>query len=124
MLNMNSLRSATLIGTVLQVAMVIVGHYIPYVALHVFMFGGMAISAVAGLLCARDAGGYAGAVLGGAIAGGVCALIGIALSVTLGDTQAIILALGSISSAVTGSIGGLAGQFAFGRSAAAQKHEM
>jgi hypothetical protein len=47
----------------------------------------MLISGVAGLLYARDAAlGYGRGALGGAIAGGLCALIGIGVSVLLGDT--------------------------------------
>ncbi len=82
----------------------------PYIALHVFMFGGMGISLVAGLLYGRAAAGFAGASLGGAIAGAVCALIGIAISVALHDTQAMILAIGTVSSAVAGLIGGVLGR--------------
>ncbi len=83
------------------------------------MFGGMGISAFAGLLCGRGAGGYGGAALAGAVAGGVCALIGIAVSVLLGDTQAMILAFGTISSAVTGAVGGLVGRAIMGTRTAA-----
>ncbi len=111
MIDTKSLQRATLIGTVLQLAMVIAGHFSSYIAMHVFMFGGMAISALAGLLYANAARrGHGGGALGGAIAGGVCALIGIAVSVVLGDTAAMILVLGTTSSAVTGAIGGLIGQ--------------
>ena len=120
MLRVKSLQMATLIGTALQVAMVVAGHYLPYIALHVFMFGGMGISLIAGVLYAHGADGYTGAALGGAIAGGVCALIGIAVSVLLGDTPAIVLAFGTISSAVTGLIGGLLGKFMFTARAPAQ----
>jgi hypothetical protein len=48
--------------------------------------------------------------LGGALAGAVCAVIGIAASVVLGDTAAVILAIGTVSSAVTGAVGGLLGR--------------
>ena len=106
MFNRNTVVSATVVGTALQLAMVIAGHFVPFVALHIFMFGGMAISALAGFLAGRGAFGYGGAVLGGAIAGAVCALIGIAVSVLLKDTQPMILVLGTVSSAVTGLIGG------------------
>jgi hypothetical protein len=119
MLNPKALQGALVIGTVLQVAMVVAGHFVPFIALHVFMFGGMGISAVAGLIYGRAAAGYGDAALGGAIAGGGCALIGIALSVLMGDTQAVILALGTASSAVTGAIGGVLGRLIFGRAAAA-----
>jgi hypothetical protein len=111
MIDSKILQRATLIGTLLQVAMVVAGHYSAFVALHVFMFGGMAISAIAGFLYARQAAkGYGPDALGGAIAGAVCALIGIAVSVGLGDTAPAILAIGTVSSAVTGAIGGLIGQ--------------
>jgi hypothetical protein len=118
MINPKALQSALVIGTLLQVAMVVMGHFIPFVALHVFMFGGMGISAVAGVLYGRDAAGFGGAALGGAIAGAGCALIGIALSVLMGDTQAVILCLGTASSAVTGAIGGLLGRAIAARAAA------
>ncbi len=110
MLDSRSLTTATVIGTVLQLAMVIAGHFVPYVRDHVFMFGGMGISALAGLLYGRAASGFGAAALGGAVAGAVCALIGIAVSVFLGDTAAMILAFGTISSAVAGAIGGIVGR--------------
>ncbi len=114
MIDMKSLWTATIIGTVLQLAMVIAGHFEPFVAAKVFMLGGMGISALAGLLCGRGASSYGGAALAGAIAGGVCALIGIAVSVLLGDTHAMILAFGTLSSAITGAIGGLIGRAIIG----------
>jgi len=121
MIDNTALLRATLVGTVLQVAMVVIGHFVPWVALHVFMLGGMGISALAGGLYAHDAAnGYGCGALGGAIAGGVCALLGIAVSVILGDTATNILILGTASSAVTGAVGGLFGQLSSGRSAAAQ----
>jgi len=105
-----SLATATIVGTVLQLAMVIAGHFEPFIASKVFMFGGMGISALAGFLAGRGASVYGAAALTGAVAGGVCALIGIAVSVLLGDTHAMILAFGTLSSAVTGVIGGLIGR--------------
>ncbi len=111
MIERKSLIRATLIGTVLQIAMAMAGHYSPWVALHVFMIGGMSISALAGLLYARAAAkGFVSGGLGGAIAGAFCALLGIAVSVGLGDTIPAILGIGTAGSAVTGLIGGLAGQ--------------
>jgi hypothetical protein len=106
---------ATAIGTVAQLAMVGAGHSIPAVA-QMFAVGGMTISALAGL-------GYAlstptrsmvSAALGGAFAGGVCALIGIAVSFALGDVTAFILLAGTLSSAVAGAVGGAIGR-ALGR---------
>lgn len=98
------------VGTVLQTTMVVVGHWTTAVA---NLFGplGVAISLVVGLLWAREgAEGYGNAALGGAIVGGACALVGIAISYLLGDVTATILAFGTVSSAVTGLLGGLAGR--------------
>lgn len=110
MIDRTSLQRATITGTVLQVAMVVAGHFIAWIAMNVFALGGMGISALAGFLYARNGGGYAGAALGGALAGGLCAAIGIALSVALGDTAMNILAFGTIGSAVTGALGGIVGK--------------
>ncbi len=118
MIDPKMLQRALLAGTVLQVAMVVAGHFVPFLALHVFALGGMAISALAGLLYGRTAAAYGSAALGGAIAGGGCALIGIALSVLIGDTQAMILAIGTASSTVTGAIGAVLGRLIFGGAAA------
>jgi hypothetical protein len=108
-MNRSALISAILLGTVLQLAMVIAGHYIPVIRNDIFALGGMAISLIAGLYLGWRSGGSWGARLsGGAVAGGVCALIGIALSVVLKDTAPMILVIGTISSAVTGLIGGAA----------------
>lgn len=49
------------------------------------------------------------AVAGGVLAGGLCALIGIAISYHLKDVPASLLALGTMSSAVTGAVGGWLG---------------
>jgi hypothetical protein len=107
------LQRATIVGTVLQVIMVVAGHFLPWVRDNAFLFGGMMISAIAGYLYAADFGkGYLRGVVGGAIAGGVCALIGIALSVLLGDTPVFVLALGTAISVLTGAAGGFWGQVA------------
>jgi hypothetical protein len=113
---------AIFVGTVIQVAMVVIGHFVPWVALHVFMFGGMMISATVGYLYAQEvAKGYGRGALGGAIAGGVCALLGIAVSVVLGDTQPNILALGTAISTLTGAVGGVFGQMSAGIRAFARR---
>ncbi|MCF8503856.1 MAG: hypothetical protein K9G59_02995 [Caulobacter sp.] len=110
-MNRKALINATVIGTVLQLAMIVAGHFIPFVKDNVFMLGGLAISLVAGLVYARAArGNWVDSLLSGLIAGGVCALIGIAASVAWGDTAQEILLLGTVSSAVTGAIGGAVGK--------------
>jgi hypothetical protein len=109
-MNTRALMMATTAGTVLQVGMVVAGHYVPAVA-SLFAVGGMGFSLVAGVLYAMWAPGQgAGArAAGGAVAGAACGLIGIAVSFLLGDVPASLLAFGTASSAVTGALGGLAG---------------
>jgi hypothetical protein len=106
----------TIIGTIAQVAMVVAGHFNPAIA-QLFAIVGVSISALAGLGYAlRTATPSTGrAALGGAIVGGVCALLGIALSFGLGDVTAFILLAGTGSSAVGGAIGGAIGRAAGGR---------
>ncbi len=66
----------------------------------------MLISLLAGLLYAWQARGRWGSSLGGgAIAGGVCAAIGIAPSVALGDTPVAVLGFGTLASVVAGLVG-------------------
>lgn len=107
MMNRRALAIATCIGTALQVAMVVTGHTVAPVK-DLFAIGGMTISLVAGiayvLLAPRSE--KVSPTLGGLLAGGFCALIGIGVSYGLGDVPASLLALGTVSSAVTGAIGG------------------
>lgn len=117
-LSSKATASALLMGTLLQVAMVVIGHYTVAVA-SLFAPLGMAISLIAGFLYARWARGTRGdAVLGGAIVGAVCALIGIVVSYLLGDVTAWIVFIGTLSSAFTGAIGGLVGHTVGGRAPA------
>ncbi len=111
-LDLRVLLIATAVGTLLQVAMVTVGHRNKKV-MNLFAVGGMGISFLAGFqyayLAAHETMGPA--IGGGAIAGGTCAFIGIAVSYALKDAPATLLALGTISSIVTGAIGGWLGRF-------------
>ena len=109
-MNTRALTTATLAGTVLQIAMVCAGHYSPAVA-KLFAVGGMGFSLVAGVLYARFASPTTrgDATVGGLVAGAVCAFLGILVSYLLHDVPASLLALGTISSAVTGAIGGAIG---------------
>ena len=113
-MNNKALIIATLVGLVLQLAMVIGGHVSPDIK-SLFAVGGMGFSLIAGLVFAYIArGGWSPDLTGGAIAGGLCAVIGIAASVVLGDVPASLLLLGTISSIVTGLIGGAIGKLLFG----------
>jgi hypothetical protein len=110
-MNVRALMVAAAIGLALQLAMVIAGHYEPFIKDNVFAIGGVLISLMAGFVYARRAGGgWVDSLLGGLIAGGVCALLGIAVSVLLQDVPASILMFGTIGSAVTGLIGGAIGK--------------
>jgi len=111
----NALIAATGIGLVLQAAMVVGGHYTASVK-DLFAFGGMGFSLAAGFLYVWFAvkGSWRSDLTGGAIAGGVCALIGIALSAVLGDVPAMLLLFGTLSSVVTGVMGGAVGKLVFG----------
>jgi hypothetical protein len=112
MLNSRALAIATVVGTVLQIVMVVAGHSNKSIA-NLFAVGGMGFSLIAGLVYAVLARGGATSalVIGGAVAGAVCAFIGIFVSYMLHDVPVTLLALGTISSAVTGAIGGLIGKF-------------
>ena len=105
-----ALLIASAIGTALQTAMVVAGHSNRSIA-KLFAVGGMSLSLVAGVIYAVLARGEptGSAVVGGVLAGAICALIGIAVSYFLGDVPATLLALGTLSSAVTGAIGGWLG---------------
>ncbi len=114
MLNTRALLLASLLGTVLQVAMVVAGHYNKSVA-SLFAIGGMGLSLIAGLLYALWARGNSTSaiVLGGLAAGAICGFIGILVSHLLGDVPRSLLVLGTISSAITGALGGWLGTFLF-----------
>ena len=115
MINSRAVVMAAVVGTVLQLAMVLAGHSNASIAQMVAV-GGMGISLVAGALYAKFSGpgSTGGHAIGGLVAGGACALIGICVAYLLGDVTAVILAAGTLSSAVTGAIGGWLGHLVFG----------
>ena len=103
-----SVRTPILIGTGLQLLMVIAGHYSPAIA-QMFAPGGMGISALAGVLAALAT---RPASLGSAATRGA-----ILVSFLLGDVPAAVLGFGTASSAVTGALGGLVGKLLSARAA-------
>jgi hypothetical protein len=109
-MNMRALITNTVIGAALQVAMIVAGQYLPAVQAY-YPIAGTLISLVAGLLYARAArGGWGDSLVGGAITGAVCALIGIAMSWALGQVPPITFLIGTSASAVGGLIGGAVGK--------------
>lgn len=105
------IQVAIALGLGAQLAMVIAGHYVPFIKDNVFAVGGMAISLAAGLAYSKStASGWGASVAMAAIIGGVCALLGIGVSAALGDVPLFVLAVGTLSSTVTGAIGGAVGK--------------
>ena len=107
---------AALLGTILQVAMVVVGHSSPAVA-QLFPVAGTGIGGLAGVLAGawspeRSLGSAAGQ---GAIAGGAGALIGTIISLLLGDVPPSVIAIGTGASAGAGAIGAIVGRLMRGR---------
>ena len=112
-MNRSALIRAVLIGTVLQLAMVVAGHFVPAIA-NLFAVGGMLISLVAGLLYARAArSAWGDSLIGGFLAGGICAFLGILVSYVLKDVTVDILWMGTLGSAVAGVVGGAVGKLVF-----------
>lgn len=110
-MNIRLILTTLAVATLVQLAMVMAGHYVPVIKNNVFALGGMAISLAAGLAYARLAAqGWVPSLTGGALVGGACALIGISVSLALKDVPPMVLALGTLSSAVTGAIGGAIGR--------------
>ena len=108
-----ALERAILVGTLFQVVAVIIAHFSLWIETHALLFGGMMISATMGYLYAQEvARGYARGSCGGAVAGGLCAVIGIAPSVLLGDMTPKMLGVRTLISILTGAVGGIYGQMA------------
>ena len=106
MVNRRALTIATALGTILQVSMVVIGHSNKTIA-DFFAVGGMGFSLIAGVVysvTARD-GSLLDIAIGGLIAGGACAFIGIMVSYLLGDVPATLLLLGTVSSIISGAAG-------------------
>ena len=107
------IQRATITGIILQIALVMIGHYSLWVRVNAYEFGSMMISGLAGLLYARDfAKGYARGALGGAIAGGTCGIIAVSAANILGDVPLLALPIGGAVTILVGAIGGLFGQMA------------
>ena len=114
----NPMVKSAIIGIVLQVIMVMVGHYVPSVA-NLFPVAGTGIGGIAGLLnglWSANASHQANAG-GGAVAGGVGGLLGTLLSSVLGDVPTSTVAVGTGSTAVAGVIGAVIGKLIGNRQA-------
>ncbi len=113
MIDSKTLLRAAIVGIVLQLALAAGAHFFVYVAKYYFLFGGMMIAATAGYLYGMGSGkGYFPGATGGAIVGGLCALIGVGVSVLMHDAAQQTIPLFTAICVVTGAIGGLFGQMA------------
>lgn len=105
--NMRIITLAILVGTIVQIIMVVAGHTSEPVR-RVLATGGMIIALLAGLvygLISRDP-STATLAGGGAIAGGLSAFIGILVAHVLGYVPWSIVFVDTVGSIVTGAIGG------------------
>jgi hypothetical protein len=108
-----ALQRAIFVGTLLQIVFVLIAHFSAWIETHALLFAEMMTSATVGYLYAQEvAKGYALGAYGGAIAGGLCALIGIALSLLLGDMTPGVVLVRDLISILTGAVGGIYGQMA------------
>ncbi len=104
------MRSA-LVGTLAQLALAAVGHCFPWIAGNLVLFARMMLSASAGYLYGLILGqGYGRGALGGAIAGGLCVVPALAVSVLLGDSDATAVTTVTLIGIGTGAVGGFFGQ--------------
>lgn len=110
------MRTWIAVGTALQIAMVLAGHFVPPLRAW-WGPGGMLISLVVGCLAAHAR--WSETLVAGALAGGVGAFIGIAIALLLGDVPALLLLLGTVSSVIAGVIGAAVVTFFRRRGAAA-----
>lgn len=111
----NPLVKATGVGTVLQMVMVLLGHFIPSLQqLGLFPIGGTLLGGITGLLAAlwsKGGGAPMGKQIGGgAVAGGVAGILGTLVSMGLGDVPASTLGIAGGSTFAAGAIGGLIGR--------------
>lgn len=117
----NGLKRAGMLGTILQVALVLFGHFIPDLqTLGLFPIGGSAIGAIAGFCYARWSPGVSvgQAMGGGAVAGAVGGFLGSTVSYLLKDVPPSTILVATGSTLVTGLLGGLIGRLLPARRAA------
>jgi hypothetical protein len=111
--NQQALNRSLIIGTILQLLMITIGHFMPGLMQgNFFPIVGTSIGAATGVLYGLWAkGATAGqAALGGAVAGGVAGVLGSAVSAGIGDVPGSTVGIAGVSTLVTGAIGGVLGR--------------
>lgn len=107
------LGRALIVGTLLEIILMIASHVRPLLQIHYALFGCMMIAGTAGLLYARDlARGYIMGALGGLVVGAACGIVAVASANVLGDQPEQFIPYGVMICALVGAIGGLFGQYA------------
>src|SRR5215470_13878702 len=107
------LGRALIVGLILEIGFMVLGHFRPYLLAHFGLFGCMMIAGTAALLYARDlARGYVSGALGGLVIGAACGLMAVGAANLLGDHPDKFLPYGVMICALIGAIGGLFGQYA------------
>ncbi len=114
----NPLLKATTISALLQLLMVVGGHFLPQLA-QLFPVLGTGLGGVAGILFGLFSKGATGGALagGGAAAGGLGGLLGSVVSMAMGDVPGATVGIATGSTAVAGAIGGLLGKMLGGKPA-------
>ncbi|HEU4800481.1 MAG TPA: hypothetical protein VFS94_07600 [Gemmatimonadales bacterium] len=109
-LGQGALTKATLVGTLLQVAMVVLGHFMPAIQSSYPIVGSL-IAAFTGLMFSKGAMRPArmASASGGAIAGGVSGFLGSGLSAIMGDVPGPTIGVATIASVIAGLAGGAIG---------------
>lgn len=105
-----ALTRATLVGTLLQVGMVVVGHWVTSVQDY-FGILGTVLAVVTGFLFGKWSGrpNRMGSGTGGAVAASVSSFLGTAVSFGLHDIPGNIIGVGTLTGLVAGWIGGAIG---------------
>jgi hypothetical protein len=102
---------ATFVGVVIQIAMVVAWHFLPWLHGYYYLLALLMIAATAGYVYAADTGGgfFVGATAG-AIVGGICGFVALLLTVMLHDIARNFIPLDTAFCVLTGAVGGLWGQ--------------
>jgi len=110
-IDFRALWRATAVGIVIQVAMVVAAHFVPWMRLHFYLFALMMIAATAAYIYAADTGrGFMPSATAGAVAGSLVGLAGISVSTLLHDAAQALIPLDTAICVLTGAVGGLWGQ--------------
>lgn len=111
MIDFRALVRATFVGVVIEIVMVAISHFAPWLRAHYYLFALMMIAATAGYIYAAVTGRgfFTGATVGGVI-GGICGFVALGISVLLHDVVSALLPIDTAVCVVTGAAGGLWGQ--------------